>query len=500
VSSEGTPPRRGPAPAALLAVLVAVAIALRFWRLGHWGFEGDEIFTLRDSINPKLNNARPLLYFLNYYLVLPFRPLDELGMRIIPALAGVLAIPAIYAVTRRLASTRAALFAALLLTVSGVHVYQSQYARYWSLVFLVSAIYPYAFYLGIKEHKPRALALGILVAALSVVSHPVAGFLVCGLIVWLVISDIGRDYGKRLWKHQTLKWGILAFVVLAVMITIRYLPVLGEWIQEHDEGVTKDNLLHLPGRPGIKQIAILLSYVEGVTVPVVLAGLVGMVWIWQRRDHALALLLACLLIVPTGLLVLLSFRTPVSITYLLPTAPVLFIGAGVFLDRLADADLGLRPRWLFPATVTIFMISTGLPTLLSQYLDGRRRDFRGVAEYLTDRLAPGDGIYSDQAAVLGHYLPGRFVGRLAADSELLDRSLRELEKTGHGDALWVVVPASAQGGLRTTAAVGMMSSWIYQNCQLRNTVGVARLDFRQNQLQVYRCPSAPALAAGSKSE
>jgi uncharacterized membrane protein len=498
VSLEGTQRRRTPTPAVILAVLVAVAIALRFWRLGQWGFEGDEIFTLRDSIHPRLSNPRPLLYLLNYYLVLPFRPLDELGMRIIPALAGVLAIPAVYLVTQRLAGTRAALFAALLLTVSGIHVYQSQYARYWSLVFLVSTIYPYAIYLGIREHNPRTLALGILVGALAVLAHPVAGFLVGGLIVWFVISDIGRDYARRLWKHKTLRWGVLAFVVLVGVITIRYLPVLGEWIQEHDEGVTQDNLLHLPGRPGFKQIALLLSYIEGVTVPVALAGMVGIIWLWQRRERALALLLACLLICPTGLLVLLSFRTPVSITYLLPTAPVFFIGAGVFLDRLADAELGLRPRWLLPATVTIMILVTGLPTLLSQYRDGRRRDFRGVAQYLANRLGPGDGIYSDQAAVLGHYLPGRFVGRLAADPDLLERSLRELEESAHGEALWIVVPASAQGGLRTTARVGSMSSWIYENCQLRNTVGVSRLDFRQNQLQVYRCPSAPALEADRK--
>ena len=54
----------------------------------------------------------------------------------------------------------------------------------------------------------------------------------------------------------------------------------------------------------------------------------------------------------SALLVLLSFRTPVSTTYLLPTAPVFFIGAGVLLDRLAAAEWELRPRWLLPPTVT----------------------------------------------------------------------------------------------------------------------------------------------------
>jgi hypothetical protein len=492
--------RRAPGPTIILAALIVVAVVLRFWRLGDWGFEGDEIFTLRDSIHLKLSNPRPLLYILNYYLVRPFMPLDELGLRIIPALAGVLAIPATYLVTRKLAGVRAALFAAFLVTVSNVHVYQSQYARYWSLVLLVSAIYPYAIYVGIKEHKTRPLVAGILVAALAVLSHPVAGFLLAGLVVWFAISDVGREYAKRIWAHRTLRWGVLALVILAAAIGIGYLPVLGEWIQEHDQGVTQDNLLHLPGRPGVKQIALLISYVEGITIPVALAGLAGLVWVWQHRDRALALLLVCLLVVPTALLVFLSFRTPVSVTYLLPTAPVLFIGAGILLDRLADIDLGLRPRWLVPATITIFIVAAGLPTLVSQYRDGRRRDFRGAAEFLGPRLGPTDGIYSDQAAVLGHYLPGRFVGRLSANVDLLERSLRELEKAGRREALWIVVPASAQGGLRTTARVGSMTGWIYENCQLRNTVGTARLDFRQNQLQIYRCPSEPALGDRNKPQ
>jgi hypothetical protein len=29
---------------------------------------------------------------------------------------------------------------------------------------------------------------------------------------------------------------------------------------------------------------------------------------------------------------------------------------------------------------------------------------------------------------------------------------------------------------------------MYGNCQMRNTVGRGRLDFRQQYLQVYRCP------------
>ncbi|MEA2713012.1 MAG: hypothetical protein QOK27_973, partial [Gemmatimonadales bacterium] len=138
MSSEDAQRRPEPTATYLLAGLIVLAFLLRFWRLGDWGFDSDETFTLRDSINLNPSNPRPLLYLLNHYIVSPLVPLNELGLRLLPALFGVLAIPAFYFVARRLVGTRAALFGALLLTFSSLHVYYSQFARYWTLVFLLS--------------------------------------------------------------------------------------------------------------------------------------------------------------------------------------------------------------------------------------------------------------------------------------------------------------------------------------------------------------------------
>src|SRR4051812_42664196 len=106
-----------PAWPLLLAGLVALAFVLRFWRLGDWNFQATEMFTLRDSLHPRLTNPRPLGYLLNYLLVRPVMPLDELGLRVLPALFGALAIPALYFMGRRIVGPRAAFLAALLLTV-----------------------------------------------------------------------------------------------------------------------------------------------------------------------------------------------------------------------------------------------------------------------------------------------------------------------------------------------------------------------------------------------
>ena len=143
------------AAAPILAGLLVLGVLLRFYRLGDWNFEGTEMFTLRDSFRPQFGNARPLGYLLNYYLVLPFRPLDEFGLRLMPALAGVAAIPAFYFVTRRLLGARAALFGTLLIAVSPLQVFYSQFARYWSLVFLFCAASPFALYRGVRDRRRR---------------------------------------------------------------------------------------------------------------------------------------------------------------------------------------------------------------------------------------------------------------------------------------------------------------------------------------------------------
>jgi hypothetical protein len=474
----------------VLVGLILLGFALRFYRLGAWGFEATEMFTLRDSIQLRPNNPRPLVYLLNYYLIQPLTPLNEFGLRILPAFFGVLAIPLLYFVSRRLAGTRAALFGTALLTISSFHIYYSQYARYWTLVFLLSAVYPYAIYLGLRERNRGALAVGLVTGILGVMAHPVAVLLVGGLFLWLLASYVRVDRISRLWQQKAVRWATLVVVLIGLAIAARFIPVLRNWIAERDTGKGGQFLLHTPMTPGVKQLVLLLGFVEMVTIPVVLAGLVGIYMLWQR-DRQLARLLTCLWIFPVAFIFLVSFRTAVSTVYMIPAAPVFFIGAGVFLDRLAGTEWNLRRRWLVAAVVMAIMIAHDAPTLISQYRDGRRWDFRGTAQWLEQQRAPGDVVYSDQYQVLQHYLPGAEVQRLRGDAEPVVESARQLQAAGGRNVLWVVMPGPSHA-FRTNPNLGTLKGWLYLHCQLRNTIGVGRLDFRQNLLQVYRCP--PELA------
>jgi dolichyl-phosphate-mannose-protein mannosyltransferase len=485
------PVRSDAAPAVVLAGLTLLAAVLRFYRIGAWGFDSDEVFMQRDSIDVLVTNPRPLLYFLNHYVVGPFMPLDEFGLRLLPAICGVLAIPAFYAVTRRLVGTRAALLGAFLVATSGLLVYYSQFGRYWTLVFLLSSVYPYALYLGFRDGDRRMLALGAVTGVLAALAHPVSVLLLGGLGVWVLAVYGRRDHLAQLWSQKSVRWATAVAVILAVLIAMRFIPMLRQWVLVHDRVPQSERggefLLHAPGGQGVKQISLLLAFVQNLTPPLVLAGVLGIYLLWQERNRPVALLLACLFLFPVAFILLVQVRTAVSTFYLIPAIPPLFIGAGVFLDRLAAADWGLRPRWLVAAAVTAMIFAAGAPTLISQYRDGRRWDFRGASRWLEERLAPEDVVFSDQPLVVAHYLPGRQVQRLIADPARLNRAASVLRQSRRGGALWIVAPAPSHA-FRTNPRIGSLNDWMYDNCQLRNTIGVGRVDFRQNFLQVYRCP------------
>jgi len=371
--------------------------------------------------------------------------------------------------------------------VNSFHIYQSQFARYWSLVFLLSAVYPFALYLGIRERSTSALALGIVAGVLAVLAHPVAVLPLGGLGLFLALQLRHQNLG-RLWVQPSVRGGVLLTLVLAAAIAVRYGPVLHAWIVDRPHRL-RDHLLNAPSGFGVKQIALLLSYVDGLTLPVVLSGVLGIWILWQTRNRQLAVLLTCLVIVPVAFIVLLSFRTAVSTTYLVPAVPILFMGAGVLLDRLAEVDWGVRPRWLLPTTVVVIILTPSLPTLLSQYRDGRRADFRGVAHWLDKRLVPQDVVYSDQYRTLAYYLHGTHVDQLGPNLAPLIQATRALQESGGVGSVWIVAPV--RGGVRSHPNYGRLKQWLYDNCQLRNVIGTPRLDFRKNDLHIYRCPCEP---------
>jgi hypothetical protein len=294
-----------------------------------------------------------------------------------------------------------------------------------------------------------------------------------------------------------LRWGALFTLVLVAALAARFVPILQGWISSHDANPGSGQFLLRAPPLGVKQVLYLLAFVDGLTVPVALTGVLGIYLLWHSRDQLLARYLISLALFPIVFLTLISIRTPVSTYYLLPTAPVFFLGAGFFLDRMAAVDWKLRPHWMLPALITFLVLLPGLPTLVSQYLNGRRYDFKNVAQWLRPRLTPADVVFSDQPVALAHYLPGVDVQRLRYNTAPLSESVRMVQQSMGGASLWIVAPSPGHA-FRPDLRAGGLVRWIYDNCQLSNSVGTGRVDFREQYLQVYRCPARSPGAAGGQ--
>jgi hypothetical protein len=287
---------------------------------------------------------------------------------------------------------------------------------------------------------------------------------------------------------------VVALLLIAAG-AVRFVPILYGWIAQHDRHPGSGQFLVWRAPPGLKQIFYVSSYLESLTLPLVIIAILGVYLLHRSGQSPLARYLTSLAAFPLIFLTLLSLRAPVSQYYLLPTVPFFFYAGGLFLDWLSRLEVAPLKRWMLPATVSGLVFVTGLPTLFSDYRDGRRYNFRTVAHWINARLEPGDVVYSDQHMVLAHYLPNAEVRRLRGVQPLVEE-LRRRRQTGGTGALWIVAPAASHA-FRANLKEGGLINWIYANCALRNSVGVGRVDARQQYLQVYRCEAASPVGANS---
>ena len=217
----------------------------------------------------------------------PFMPLDEFGIRLLPAISGVLTIPVFYAMTRRLVGTRAALIGAFFVATSGLLVYVLPVRPL--LDARVPAFVPCTRTRCIWEFATATAACWRWEwwpAVLAVLAHPVSVLLLGGLGVWIIAIYAEARPAAQLWGRRSVRWGAFARGDSGRDHRDAICPHASVWIQKHDQAPVSERggefLLHTPGGQGVKQLALLLVYVQNLTPPLVLAGAAGIFMLWGR--------------------------------------------------------------------------------------------------------------------------------------------------------------------------------------------------------------------------
>ena len=210
----------------LLAVITLLAAGLRFYRLGEWSFWIEEHHSLRhtaelNSLASIIQSGRPLYYLiskpaLNYWGV------SEWSARIVPAFLGIISVPLVYVLTKKLFGFIPAFLATLLLVISPWHIYWSQNARFYTLLLLLYTLSIFAFYWGVETDRFRYIVLSFIALALAVISHAIAALLVPIFLVYVLLLKMGpfeKPPGLRLRN-------IMPFVVLPLVGYLLYEAVL----------------------------------------------------------------------------------------------------------------------------------------------------------------------------------------------------------------------------------------------------------------------------------
>lgn len=468
------------------ALVLGLAVATRAYRLTYWPLAGDEFFTITDS-RVLAFKGKPLLFWLNHYLVDPLLGLDVLGVRLLPAVFGILGILFLFWAGRRLWGDGAGLSAALLAVFSPWHLYLSQYARYYSLAFLLAAITIVAFWLAYREDSGPWLVAGVVSAGFGVLAHASAGMIFGAAAAWiLVVTAWEHLTGEDVPALRLAAAGVVG-VGLVAASAFYFVPILLGWSAH-------------PARYGFAGPVLFLSFGQWLTAGTSLFAVGGSAWMWAAGERKKVSYLLAVVALPFLFLSVAGYFIKVSVPFLFVSAPAVFLLAGYFVHRVyVDLRSGAVAPAVAAAVVLLAGIATGVPSFVSHYMDGSRPDFRSAANWLEGHVDAGDDVVlTDLKNALERYLD------VEVDARGFDRSVRQLEEVvdevaaGPSPGVVWVTPWIADRGGFNERGLGPATGWVRRHCVLRRVVSHPRLDFRRNEVHVYRCGGDPGRGASRR--
>jgi 4-amino-4-deoxy-L-arabinose transferase-like glycosyltransferase len=171
-----------------------VAAAARLPTLAEQSFWLDEAYTerlVRMSLGSMLraipsSESTPPLYYVLAWCWTHIFGYTELGIRSLSAVAGIVTVPVVYAVARRLADRAAAVIAASLVAVSPLLVWYSQEARAYALATLLAGVSLLCFVSFLGTRRRGWLAGWAAASALGMATHYFVGFVVAPEVLWLL--------------------------------------------------------------------------------------------------------------------------------------------------------------------------------------------------------------------------------------------------------------------------------------------------------------------------
>ena len=429
VPTVATWPKRRGTTVAMLALLFALAIAVRFWRLG-WGldhrlsFPDERVFweSYLFAFSPPRwaslfghSLYYPTLY--GYLVGLAVAAASALGLvgsppdvfaalrvaRGVSACAGVATVAVVWLLARRGYGAKVALLAAALMAALPFEAVQTHYLSVdvllgttTALTLLASAAFT------LERRAAYAAASGACAALAFCTKYNALVFVV--VPAWVVLEDLWRERSLR--RTATLALALAAGFVVATAVVcppwfvetervvgqlrwIKYQSSNGRWLPD---GNHLSATLGWYARPYLYQLVAAMPFVLGW--PLYLASLLGVAWALVRRSAVDRLLLIALAVY----FPLLGQTTATFPRYLMPLFPALSVLA-------ARALLALPIRGVLRGALSVAIVAYGFAFAFSQVDRFSYDQQLAVARWLGSTLARAPAVPSRVAVPgeLGYY-------------------------------------------------------------------------------------------------
>jgi hypothetical protein len=307
--------------------------------------------------------------------------------RTVSAVAGTMTVAVVYQIAARLFDRLTAAIAALFLALAFLHVRDSHFGVTDVTMVLLVMLSTMCLVTGALENRtaPFAVAGALAGAAASVKYNGVLMF--APLATAVLIAPAGR---RALVRRIGLFAALFAaaFLVGSPYAAIDW-PAFWRGLQGQSAHIGTPHGIDL-GMGGVNHLVFSLRY--GLGLPLLAAGLAGVVWLW-RRDWRKAALLTTF---PAAYYLVLFPTRSVFVRYAIPLVPFLCITAAFTIVEAARA-LGGRRAVPVPATAWLLALLVVAPSAAAVGQLDRlfaARDSRLVlADWVRHAIRPGSTVY-----------------------------------------------------------------------------------------------------------
>lgn len=375
-----------------LAVIIGVGAFLRLTALRRQSLWFDEVDVVVRAQQPLPDVLRTFvasgengpLYNILLALWIRVAGISEIAVRFPSAVAGVMAIPLLYLLGRRIAGPTTGLLAAGLLAISPYHVWYSQEAKMYTMVVVLALASTLALVEALMRNRALWWAAYVLATTMLFYTH-VATVLVFVAQVLYVLAT------RRSWQGRERGW-----LISAGALTLPYVPI-ALWALRVVGGEVTTWMPDVSLWESIRIFAIKFAVFRydaavqdrAAILFAVLAGLGLLTMSRHRRRQQWWILAGLLLAVPILGLWVASLRQSVfSDRYGIVALPAYLLLASAALVWM------LRSRWLYPAALaTLFLLvafAWGPLRDVNRSHTAQKEDWRSAYAWIAERAEAGD--------------------------------------------------------------------------------------------------------------